>query len=94
MANMSKNGTTGKYELNITPSESTQTKTLKVGGNYCDVDIDVKVSAIDAVLTINNSSPDANGNALVTKTGATTSETIPNDLIESGNFLKLIKVRS
>lgn len=49
MANMSKNGTTGKYELNITPSASVQTKTLKVGGTYCDADIDVKVSAMPSV---------------------------------------------
>lgn len=93
MANMSKNGTTGNYELNITPSTSAQTKTLKVGGNYCDADIDVKVDAIDAVLTINGSSPDSNGNALICKTGATTNETMPSALIQNGNFLKLVKVR-
>jgi hypothetical protein len=93
MANMSKSLTTGKYELNITPGVSAQTKTIKVGSKYCDTDIDVKVAAIDAVLTINGSSPDSNGNALVCKTGSTTNETIPSALIESGNFLKLVKVR-
>lgn len=44
MANMTKNLTTGNYDLELTPSTSAQTKTIKVGGTYCDTDIDVKVS--------------------------------------------------
>ena len=46
MGKMTKNQTTGKYELNITPSSSAQTKTIKVGSTYCDADIDVNVDAI------------------------------------------------
>lgn len=49
MANMTKNGTTGRYELPITPSSSAQTKRIKVAGKYCDCDIDVKVSAQEEV---------------------------------------------
>ena len=203
MSNISKSLTTGNFELNITPTTSAQTTTLKVGGTYCDTDIDVKVSAVqnastfslaitdkastditvgtksgsyyplstsltgtfsagtagwfssgsatdssvivgriaatayttssssnsgtnqisngitpsssiqyvnisagytpksyikinavDAVLTVNGSSPDSNGNAQITSVGATTSDTMPNSLVQYGNFLKLIKVRA
>lgn len=52
MPTMTKNATTGKYELNITPSTSAQTETLNTSGKYCDADIDVKVSAV-ATGTIN-----------------------------------------
>ena len=52
MSNMPKNQTTGKYELNITPSENTQTKTLRVGGSFCDVDIDVIVNEIPSEYVI------------------------------------------
>ena len=47
MPTMTKNATTGKYELNITPSTSAQTETLNTSGKYCDADIDVKVSAME-----------------------------------------------
>lgn len=46
MANMTKNSN-GKYELELTPTTSAQTKTIKVGSKYCDCDIDVKVNAIE-----------------------------------------------
>lgn len=85
MANMSKNGTTGKYELNITPSASAQTKTLKVGGTYCDADIVVNVDAappsetteliVSSAGTFTPSSPYVGYNKVVVGAGTITPNT-------------------
>ena len=82
---------TGTNQTTVTPSNSTQYVSITAGYTGGGK---ITINAINAVLTINGSSPDANGNALISKTGATTSETMPSALIQGGSFLKLVRVRS
>lgn len=70
MANMTKNGTTGRYELSITPSSSAQTKRIKVAGKYCDCDIDVIVNAQNAAVLGSPVGVDSISDVTVTTTGA------------------------
>ena len=79
MSTMSKNSTTGNYELSITPTTSAQTKTIKVSGTYCDTDIDVKVSAIP------NSYIIPSGNIELTKATSTDVTSYATATVRSGS---------